>query len=171
MIITESGTYARLKPDQTFDKWVDREVGDKVRDGFYLPQVIATQPTFDPDIEKLGEDTPIIDLVANTATKTWVAIALDLDKTGNPSGFLAEFFDTQHTNRKRIGDLLLDQIALNPVLGFRLFPSSVFRLRAPVNDNGFYKGLIGLADAASLNAQDRATVNAQLKAYKLRRVL
>jgi hypothetical protein len=124
-------------------------------------------------------DTPIIDLEAQTATKTWVVVALDLDSVGNPTVFLSNYFDTNNVNRDRIGKLLMDQIDLKPSLGFRLFgvgkaglgSSSVFKLRKVSEDNGFYFALSELAVAANLSEQDRATVNASLKKFNLRTVL
>ena len=181
MIIQETGIFALLSPDpdRIFIKWVKIEAGSEVADGYYLPQVISAQPTIDPDVEKLEEGTPIIDLVANTATKTWVVVALDLDVVGNPTAFLADYFDTNNVNRDRIGKLLMDQIDLKPSLGFKLFgvgkarlgSISVFKLRKTSEDNGFYFALSALATVASLNAQDRVTVNASLKKYNLRKVL
>jgi hypothetical protein len=179
MIIKTTGIYALLTPDRTFEKWVKLEAGSEIVDGYYLPQIISDRPTFDPDVEKLDEGTPVIDLEAQTATKTWVVVALDLDSVGNPTAFLADYFDTANANRDRIGRLLMDQIDVKPSLGFSLFgvskaglgSSSVFKLRTPANDNGFYFALAALATAASLNDQDRTTVNASLKKYNLRRVL
>jgi len=179
MIIQEAGIYALLTPDRTFDKWVKLEAGSEIVDGYYLPQIVSDRPIFDSDVERLDEDIPIIDLEAQIATKTWVVVALDLDAVGNPTAFLADYFDTANANRDRIGKLLMDQIDLKPSLGFTLFgvgkaglgSSSVFKLRAPANDNGFYFALSALSTAANLSAQDRTTVNASLKKYNLRRVL
>lgn len=179
MIIEETAIYALLNNAEEFVRWATLEAGSEVNGFYYLLQIVDPLPTFDPEIEKVIEGTPVLDLIARTARKAWIVQALDLDAVGNPTAFLADYFDTANTNRDRIGKLLMDQIDLKSSLGFRLFgvgkaglgSSSVFKLRAPANDNGFYFALSALATAANLSAQDRATVNASLKKYNLRRVL
>jgi hypothetical protein len=178
MIIAETGIYALLKPDRTFDKWVTLTAGSEVADNYYLPQIIADLPTFDPDTEKLIESIPIIDLIAQTATKTWLVVALDLDTVGNPTAFMQEFFDGSNSDRMRIGGLLAAQAGANPISWFRFVEgsrgtqtrgtSSIFRLRAIANDNGFYKGLQELVTAAALSSGDKTIINNRLKKNKLR---
>jgi len=178
MIIQATGVYARLTDAQLFEKWVDLVAGSEVADGYYLPQVIATLPTFDPDIEELKEGTPIIDLVGQTAAKTWLVDTLDLDAVGKPTGFMQEFFDGNNSDRMRIGGLLAAQAGANPISWFRFVEGSrssqgrgsanIFQLRIIANDNGFYKGLQELVTAAALSSDDKTIINNRLKKNMLR---
>jgi hypothetical protein len=177
-IIQTTGTYARLDDNQQFLRWVDLVQGTEVAEGYFLPQVIAAEPSFDPDTEKLIEGTPIIDLVGQTATKTWIVVTLDLETVGDPIAFMQEFFDSNNSDRMRIGGLLADRAGANPISWFRFVEGSrgiqirggksIFQLRAISNDNGFYKGLQELVTAAALDNGDKATINTRLKKNKLR---